>query len=395
MGLHICLNMRPYFYLPICRSLEIMEQISSFHLIPGGVIFGVIEGDTVTWVKSSDSLNIDVLRVGKKLDINSTTLAAIREKKVLSQSVQRSVYGTRLVITSIPILDEENNAIGAFAMAIPKMHPVVKAFPDFAPMLAEMFPEGATLFTTDLQKILAKQSSKKFDIPSLQVKDTLTKESIASKTMNVKQPTILELDESVYGIPTFEACYPLFDEDNPDEVVACFTIITPKEVAASLRNMSGNLESGLEGIASAIEELAASASSIHNNEQKLNKEIKEIINLAEEINEVSSFIKEIADQTKMLGLNAAIEAARAGDAGRGFGVVAEEIRKLSEQSKGTVPKIKKLTDNIKLKVEDASDKSQSTLSSTQEQAAATEEITASIEEITSMSGQLNKIAHEL
>lgn len=125
---------------------------------------------------------------------------------------------------------------------------------------------------------------------------------------------------------------------------------------------------------------------------QLNSRIKEIFGLSEEINTVSSFIKEIADATKMLGLNAAIEAARAGEAGRGFGVVAEEIRKLSDQSKSTVPKIKRLTDDIKAKVEEASSKSQESMFSTQEQAAATEEITASIEEITSMSGELNKIA---
>jgi methyl-accepting chemotaxis protein len=112
---------------------------------------------------------------------------------------------------------------------------------------------------------------------------------------------------------------------------------------------------------------------------ELNNEIKKVISLSEEINKVSSFIKEIADETKMLGLNAAIEAARAGDAGRGFGVVAEEIRKLSEQSKSTVPKIKELTDNIKSKVSEASERSQNSLASSQEQAAATEETTASVE----------------
>ncbi len=120
--------------------------------------------------------------------------------------------------------------------------------------------------------------------------------------------------------------------------------------------------------------------------------IKEVTGLSEEINEVSAFIKEIADETKMLGLNAAIEAARADDAGRGFGVVAEEIRKLSDQSKSTVPKIKKLTNIIMAKVDEVSDKSRNSLHSSQEQAAATEEITASIEEIAAMTEELNKIA---
>ena len=55
-----------------------------------------------------------------------------------------------------------------------------------------------------------------------------------------------------------------------------------------------------------------------------------------QINEVMDLIKEIADETRLLGLNAAIEAARAGEAGVGFGVVAQEIRNLSNDSTNLV-----------------------------------------------------------
>src|SRR5471030_3172187 len=69
------------------------------------------------------------------------------------------------------------------------------------------------------------------------------------------------------------------------------------------------------------------------------------------ISVITDTINQISEQTNLLALNAAIEAARAGDAGKGFSVVAEEIRKLADQSASATKEIQELISRIKNKTE--------------------------------------------
>lgn len=114
--------------------------------------------------------------------------------------------------------------------------------------------------------------------------------------------------------------------------------------------------------------LVADAASSRKYADEITKEINENLRKSieesravEKINVLSDAILQITSQTNLLALNAAIEAARAGEAGRGFAVVADEIRKLAENSKGTVTEIQHVASTVLSSVQSLSQTSEQVL----------------------------------
>jgi|SRR6478672_890679 len=111
---------------------------------------------------------------------------------------------------------------------------------------------------------------------------------------------------------------------------------------AAAQEALGFTEAGTQ----AVEQTLEGMSNLRDKVGAITQEIIRLSHQTSQIGDISTLVTDLANQTNMLALNAAVEAVRAGEYGKGFGVVAAEIRKLADESKRSAEKIKDLVDDI-------------------------------------------------
>lgn len=271
-----------------------------------------------------------------------------------------------------------------------KSYSLLEAMIELAPYIQSLFPLDCTIAVTDREKFLFCLSTTDLTLDNTGQK--IPKNSGLARAISSGKVQYTVLPAEVYGVPFRSVVVPV--KNDQGKIIGCLAFgmslknqETLKEVVHTFANTSEEVLASTEQIAASAQELAEHMDEI----SVLSKDMDSKVSQTEELLEI---IKKVAGNANLLGLNASIEAARAGNEGRGFSVVATEIRKMADNSAASAEEIKELIETMKEKMSSISSKVPVVLDTSQQQAAAIEEIAAAIQGLHKYVDDIEKIAEK-
>mgnify|MGYP003592225940 CR=1 FL=1 len=183
-----------------------------------------------------------------------------------------------------------------------------------------------------------------------------------------------------FNVPAKAIITPVLD-DHGQQVCGLIFVLKEMEQQVQIERIASSVSTSFEQINTTVESIAGESQLLSTDVNETVKTVRELVLRLADITSIIDSIQTIASQSSLLALNAKIEAARAGDAGRGFGVVATEVSKLSVMSKESAERVKKSLLEMKKEIELVNQRMQHIDHVSLNQAAATEEISATVSNV--------------
>lgn len=222
--------------------------------------------------------------------------------------------------------------------------------------------------------------------------DCIPPNSAADVCLKKKEKIYVDVPEAVFGIPVRTAAMPVLVNGKVEGTIVM--AISKKRQRAAI-DLANALSDSLNMLSNATSGMTEGFEEISGTNLGIEQYITEFNVKSKRTDEIIEFVKEIASKTNLLGLNAAIEAARVGEAGRGFGIVASEVRNLSTFTKQSAEDIKDVLDNIKSSITEIGKKLNSSNELLERQLSEVEEISQAIQKLNSVAQNLKEASQNL
>lgn len=263
------------------------------------------------------------------------------------------------------------------------------------PLIVDLFDEGSFFALTDLTHMIWEHNGSHFDNDKVRFNShrQLKSGDIVHDILRNRKKITFDVPVEKYGHAFRFIGIPIFNEHN--QVIGSLSVSKPIEVQVKLSEAADAVVNSTTSIAAAAEEMQASATEFEQHMTGLERAQKEMLEYTENTKKMLQMINNIAKSTRILGLNAGIEAARSGEAGKGFAVVASEITKLANQSAESVTEINDVMENLRQQVISISNTLKDTVEISTQQGLAISGITDSLERLTNVSEEVNTLAKKI